>query len=137
MTEAGKSDNWATLSPAEKKLELFRRQKDLLDTFPVLPVQRRHPQRQGEQSAGKGKSAVRFFTDPAVFHETAQDPVTGACGDAACLRQLGMGLTSILLRQIFQKNDRLLDCRDRVFIFSYLKNFLSDLNCKLRKYIPA
>ena len=33
MTEAGKSDNWATLSPAEKKLELFRRQKDLLDTF--------------------------------------------------------------------------------------------------------
>ena len=33
MTEAGKSDNWATLSPAEKKLELFRHQKDLLDTF--------------------------------------------------------------------------------------------------------
>lgn len=33
MTEAGKSDNWATLSPAEKKQELFRRQKDLLDTF--------------------------------------------------------------------------------------------------------
>ena len=33
MTEAGKSDNWAVLSPAEKKLELFRRQKDLLDTF--------------------------------------------------------------------------------------------------------
>lgn len=33
MTEAGKSDNWATLSPAEKKLELFRRQKELLDTF--------------------------------------------------------------------------------------------------------
>ena len=33
MTEAGKSDNWATLSPAEKKLELFRRQKDLRDTF--------------------------------------------------------------------------------------------------------
>ena len=33
MTEAGKSDNWAALSPAEKKLELFRRQKDLLDTF--------------------------------------------------------------------------------------------------------
>ena len=25
MTDAGKSDNWATLSPAEKKLELFRR----------------------------------------------------------------------------------------------------------------
>lgn len=35
MTEAGKSDNWATLSPAEKKQELFRRQKDLLDTFPA------------------------------------------------------------------------------------------------------
>ena len=33
MTDAGKTDNWATLSPAEKKLELFRRQKDLLDTF--------------------------------------------------------------------------------------------------------
>ena len=33
MKDAGKSDNWATLSPAEKKLELFRRQKDLLDTF--------------------------------------------------------------------------------------------------------
>ena len=33
MTEAGKSDNWATLSPAEKKLELFRHQKELLDTF--------------------------------------------------------------------------------------------------------
>ena len=33
MTEAGKSDNWAALSPAEKTLELFRRQKDLLDTF--------------------------------------------------------------------------------------------------------
>ena len=33
MTEAGKSDNWATLSPAEKKQELFRRQKELLDTF--------------------------------------------------------------------------------------------------------
>ena len=27
------SDNWQFLSPAEKKLELFRRQKDLLDTF--------------------------------------------------------------------------------------------------------
>jgi hypothetical protein len=27
------SDNWQSLSPAEKKLELFRRQKDLLDTF--------------------------------------------------------------------------------------------------------
>ena len=26
-------DKWSTLSPAEKKLELFRRQKDLLDTF--------------------------------------------------------------------------------------------------------
>ena len=35
MTDAGKSDNWATLSPAEKKQELFRRQKDLLDTFPA------------------------------------------------------------------------------------------------------
>ena len=91
--------------------------KDRLDVFPVLTVQRCHPQRKRKQSAGKGKSAVRFFTDPAVFHETAQDPVTGACGDAARLRQLGMGLTSILLRQIFQKNDRLLDCRDRVFIF--------------------
>ena len=28
-----KSDNWQSLSPAEKKLELFRRQKELLDTF--------------------------------------------------------------------------------------------------------
>ena len=27
------SDNWQFLSPAEKKRELFRRQKDLLDTF--------------------------------------------------------------------------------------------------------
>ena len=27
------SDNWQSLSPAEKKQELFRRQKDLLDTF--------------------------------------------------------------------------------------------------------
>ena len=27
------SDNWSSLSPAEKKLELFRRQKELLDTF--------------------------------------------------------------------------------------------------------
>ena len=27
------SDNWKSLSPAEKKLELFRRQKELLDTF--------------------------------------------------------------------------------------------------------
>lgn len=25
--------SWNSLSPAEKKLELFRRQKDLLDTF--------------------------------------------------------------------------------------------------------
>ena len=25
--------SWSSLSPAEKKLELFRRQKDLLDTF--------------------------------------------------------------------------------------------------------
>lgn len=33
MKDTGKSDNWATLSLAEKKLELFRRQKDLLDTF--------------------------------------------------------------------------------------------------------
>ena len=33
MKEAGKTDNWAALSPAEKKLALFRRQKDLLDTF--------------------------------------------------------------------------------------------------------
>ena len=31
MKNAGKSDNWATLSPAEKKLELFRRQKELLE----------------------------------------------------------------------------------------------------------
>ena len=28
-----KSDNWSSLSPDEKKLELFRRQEDLLDTF--------------------------------------------------------------------------------------------------------
>ena len=28
-----KSDNWSSLSPAEKKLEFFRRQKELLDTF--------------------------------------------------------------------------------------------------------
>lgn len=28
-----KSQSWESLSPAEKKLELFRRQKDLLDTF--------------------------------------------------------------------------------------------------------
>ena len=27
------NSQWATLSPAEKKQELFRRQKDLLDTF--------------------------------------------------------------------------------------------------------
>lgn len=27
------SDKWQSLSPAEKKLELFRHQKDLLDTF--------------------------------------------------------------------------------------------------------
>ena len=27
------SDNWSSPSPAEKKLELFRRQKELLDTF--------------------------------------------------------------------------------------------------------
>ena len=27
------SDNWSSLSPTEKKLELFRRQKELLDTF--------------------------------------------------------------------------------------------------------
>ena len=27
------SDNWSSLSPTERKLELFRRQKDLLDTF--------------------------------------------------------------------------------------------------------
>ena len=27
------SDNWSSLSPAEMKLELFRRQKELLDTF--------------------------------------------------------------------------------------------------------
>jgi hypothetical protein len=27
------SDNWSSLSSAEKKLELFRRQKELLDTF--------------------------------------------------------------------------------------------------------
>lgn len=33
MTNTDKSDNWSTLSTAEKKLELFRRQKDLLDTF--------------------------------------------------------------------------------------------------------
>ena len=30
---ASKSDVWSSLSPTEKKLELFRRQKDLLDTF--------------------------------------------------------------------------------------------------------
>ena len=30
---ASKPDVWSSLSPAEKKLELFRRQKDLLDTF--------------------------------------------------------------------------------------------------------
>ena len=27
------NSQWATLSPAEKKQELFRRQKELLDTF--------------------------------------------------------------------------------------------------------
>ena len=27
------SDNWKSLSPAEKKLELFRRQKELLNIF--------------------------------------------------------------------------------------------------------
>lgn len=27
------SDKWSSLSPAEKKLELFHRQKELLDTF--------------------------------------------------------------------------------------------------------
>ena len=27
------SDNWQSLSPAEKKLELFRRQKELLNIF--------------------------------------------------------------------------------------------------------
>ena len=27
------SQSWQSLSPAEKKLELFRRQKELLDTF--------------------------------------------------------------------------------------------------------
>ena len=26
-------EKWKAISPAEKKLELFRRQKDLLDTF--------------------------------------------------------------------------------------------------------
>ena len=30
---ASKSEVWSSLSLAEKKLELFRRQKDLLDTF--------------------------------------------------------------------------------------------------------
>ena len=28
-----KSDNWSSLSPTEKELELFRHQKELLDTF--------------------------------------------------------------------------------------------------------
>ena len=32
---SSKTDVWFSLSPAEKKLELFRRQKDLLDTFPA------------------------------------------------------------------------------------------------------
>ena len=32
-TEADNSDNCSSLSPAETKLELFRRQKELLDTF--------------------------------------------------------------------------------------------------------
>ena len=32
MTDTDKKQ-WTFLSPAEKKLELFRRQKDLLDTF--------------------------------------------------------------------------------------------------------
>ena len=30
---ASKPDVWSSLSPTEKKLELFRRQKELLDTF--------------------------------------------------------------------------------------------------------
>lgn len=32
-SNASISDKWSSLSPAEKKLELFRRQKELLDTF--------------------------------------------------------------------------------------------------------
>ena len=32
-SNASISDDWSSLSPAEKKLELFRRQKELLDTF--------------------------------------------------------------------------------------------------------
>ena len=33
MKNTVKSSDFTTLSPAEKKLELFRRQKELLDTF--------------------------------------------------------------------------------------------------------
>lgn len=31
--KSSESQAWQSLSPAEKKLELFRRQKELLDTF--------------------------------------------------------------------------------------------------------
>lgn len=31
--KSSESQAWQSFSPAEKKLELFRRQKDLLDTF--------------------------------------------------------------------------------------------------------
>ena len=31
--KSNETTSWISLSPAEKKLELFRRQKDLLDTF--------------------------------------------------------------------------------------------------------
>ena len=31
--KSNKTTSWTSLSPAEKKLELFRRQKDLLGTF--------------------------------------------------------------------------------------------------------
>ena len=31
--ETDKTQSWQSLSPAEKKQELFRRQKELLDTF--------------------------------------------------------------------------------------------------------
>ena len=31
--KSNKTSSWESMSPAEKKQELFRRQKDLLDTF--------------------------------------------------------------------------------------------------------
>ena len=80
---------WESMSPAEKKLELFRRQKDLLDTFLSTGAisQAQHDKslsclvgEDGNAFAilGRCRAAMRKAGYPQAFIDTFVTEVTGA-----------------------------------------------------------